>query len=612
MSRSDIDIIKDYWAQLPLTHEDYFRGMDDGNPLFGNGVVSSGLRIGEREVGNVYRLEMLTGEGGVEPVVHVGYKEFIPNIVHVKSADSPIFDFLALGQAVVDQDEAAGIAATHRILQYEAPDIIDQSREETMVGKTRRFLEYGLLNSDLWNKASLGMEVAILNPNVPTLRRVLERKGELRVFFTEMGVKGHEYFHQIEKAMLDLKYNNRCIRIPLTKLPVDLMYYIGFAGGIENSTRIHVTHYFGFELNPYHPDSLNGMMSGMDYSAGQIDYELARGTYTRHEHYERDPSYFRYYGDVLKPVLGNARVGGDEAFNFICKPEEMTCFQRHAVVLSEGDVISGSAYYEHAIARQERFGAFLFILNTQNEIIDIEKSCSWENRQQLISELQSESNLPWPKATPLHNSRKAKVAYLKYRTSPCNISYVRPAEVPSKDHRTVDVTRETIHYGTRFGPKFIRTQRRDATWVWSKKFGYRKLVENNYPCDNGEWVQLLEHSMLRAVELQLGDENGLQALIREGYNPFTPCAKIRNIWYQLEFCRIDVNFKSNFNILQTFKAYSKFIGPYYKRSMIIAKGKLKLIEANIGPEEFEIVGGDDFENEDNIARGSVEVPQLVV
>jgi len=183
MSRSDIDIIKDYWAQLPLTHEDYFRGMDDGNPLFGNGVVSSGLRIGEREVGNVYRLEMLTGEGGVEPVVHVGYKEFIPNIVHVKSADSPIFDFLALGQAVVDQDEAAGIAATHRILQYEAPDIIDQSREETMVGKTRRFLEYGLLNSDLWNKASLGMEVAILNPNVPTLRRVLERKGELRVFF---------------------------------------------------------------------------------------------------------------------------------------------------------------------------------------------------------------------------------------------------------------------------------------------------------------------------------------------------------------------------------------------------------------------------------------------
>jgi len=60
-------------------------------------------------------------------------------------------------------------------------------------------------------------------------------------------------------------------------------------------------------------------------------------------------------------------------------------------------------------------------------------------------------------------------------------------------------------------------------------------------------------------------------------------------WRQLEFCRIDVDYKSNFNLVRTFKAYTKFLGPYYKSSLIISKGKLKRVQETIPMEQFEFM-----------------------
>jgi len=597
MEHANLRILADNYNEYPLSYEDMYRRRDDSVGKIGDGHFSENFYIGDKKMSTAVRVEYVANEQGIEPVLHVGLADFQPNMVHVKSAEMPIFDFLALADAVVANDKVAGIACVHRILQYEAPDIIDQTRETTAVGLTKQFLEYGLLNSDLWAKASQGKVVSLVNPNVSTLKRVLHVQGEKSVYFTETTRAGDEYFAEITKAMADDGYNRSPIRIPLKQLPPDRAYYLGFSGGIENASRRYIPHMFGFELNPYHPDSLNGMMSGVMITDLGIRFELNRGSYTRYEIYEDEPTYFRYYGDVVKAAIGNERVGGDEAFNFVCSVEVQK-FQRTDTTLNEGDVLCDGYFFKEPISRKESRNGSLYYLNDQNEVIDKEMSCSFENRLLVLKEENDRKVIPWKLASVVRDSRRAKMAYLRYRTSPCNIAYVRPNE-PKADHVTVSLSRETIHWGQSKGNMFLRTNRDDATHVWSKKYGYRKLIEGMYPCDATEFVELLDHSMMRAEVVNTNE--GIEAIIRDGTGFKNPVSKFSGRWRQLEYCRIDIDFKSNFNLVKYFKAYKKFVGPYYKRSLILAKGQMKHVENEIATQSFGDIDegyayGEDFES----------------
>jgi len=578
--RTDIQILQDNWDGLPLSYDDVNRDSTLGRGKYGDGYFKNGFTVGVHPVSSVGRLEFMATSKGVEPVVHVGWANFFENTVRVKSAEMPIGDFFGLAEAIVSRDEQKGIDCTHRIMQYEAPDIIDQDSVKTFVGEAKRYLEYGLLESTLWDKASEGRKVCILNPSIPTLKRVLQMKGELPVYYTEMGLSGSEYYQELVKCMAIDGYKNGPVRTPLTSLDKENTYYLGFSGGKDS--RKLLPHMFGFELNPYHPDSLNGMISGVTHSKNGLKIEIARGSYTRYEWYEDDPTYFRYYGDVVSPMLKDRKVGGEEAFNFVCS-HEVGFFQRSDTLINEGDVLCDGYFFEDAILRQERKGEYLCYIDTSNRIVDIERSCSYENRRQLMRNAKFDLEL----ATPIHDSRRAKLAYLRYRSSACVIAYVRPNEVPQEKWRQAIVERETIQYGVLKGRIFVRSDRAVATYVWSPKFGYRKLLEGNYPCDENEFVQLLDHSMLRAEIFPYTHEAGIQAIIREGYTPYNCVSKASGVWETLEFCRIDVDYKSNFNLVEVFKSYAKFIGTFRKKSLIVARGGIKRVESVIDKELFE-------------------------
>jgi len=593
--RTDEQLHYDYYHGLPLAEDDFEKFISTSGPVLGDGYMSTTQWFGDNEASDIGRLEYVASTRGVEPVINLGWKNFYPNRVHVKSAEIPLFDFLALAEAVVDRDEAKGIAASHKILQYEAPDIIDQKPKFTALGNTKRFLEYGLLKSYVWDHAAGGGPIAILNPSISTLKRVFQEKGELPVYFTEMGPLGTEYFQEIGKAMFDDGYQHGPIRTPLNSLPLIYTYYLGFSGGYQNSSRVNVPNMFGFELNPYHPEALNGMLSGISHTKKGLKYELHQRSYDRQEIYEDEPTYLRYYGDVVVPKIVAFKSGGEEAFNFVCT-REMDDFQRCDTLLNDMDVLSGGFFFKETKSHQIKCGDDVFTVDTSNCIMDVERSCSYENRRSYISDKIADGTLfsqnlngPYEISSPCHDSRFAKIAYLRYRTSALNIDYVRPNDVPKVDQVNISVSRETLKYGHLKGNKFVQTKREGATYVWTSSYGYRKLVEGHYPCVQDEYVQLLDHSMLRGQVEHTHTDGFIEAILRDGSSPYTLVSNFSGRWRQLEFCRIDVDYKSNFNLVRTFKAYNKFLGPYFKTSLIIAKGKLKRVQESIPMEQFEFM-----------------------
>jgi len=485
-----------------------------------------------------------------------------------------------LADAVVSRDEDEALRASHQIMQYEAPDIIDQDSTKTVVRNIKRVLEYGLLESRVWDQASGGREVAILNPSVATLKRVIKMKGEKPVYFTEMGVPGTEYFMELQKVMVEQGYNKRPVRASLQSIPREYSYYLGFSGGKDSRTL--VPHMFGFELNPYHPDSLNGMMSGVMKTKMGTRIEIARGSYTRYEYYEDEPTYNRYYGDVVSPFLKDKKVGGEEAFNFVSSCD-IPLFQRKESLLNEGDVLCDGFFFAETIFRKELINKETYYFDRFNNVMDVERSCSYENRRQLIID----AKLPYELASCIHDSRRAKFAFLRYRTSGCNIEYTRPNEVKKCDQVNVSLNRYTVQYGTLKNKRFVKALRDSATHIWTPEFGYRLLDEGFYPCDVGEFVQLLDESMLRACVETDDFDGGVEAIIKDGRTPFNCVSGHGGVWRTLQYCRLDVDFKSNFNLVQVFKSYTKFIGPFYKRSLVIAKGNAKVVQTEMDKQSFE-------------------------
>jgi hypothetical protein len=584
MSRSDIDVLRDNYEGVPLSYDDYYRTNDKICGHYSDGYFPDSFAIGDHQVSGVGRLEMMATEHGVEPVIHVGWANFIENTVRVKSADMPILDFFGLAEAVVSRDEQMGVECVHRIMQYEAPDIIDTDTVKNAVRNTKRMLEYGLLESSVWDQATEGRTVAILNPSIATLKRVLKIKGEKRVYFTETTGSGTEYYQELVKEMMVMGYSDTPIRCCFTLLPTEYAYYLGFSGGKDSRKECH--HMFGFELNPYHPDALNGMMSGVSNTKQGVKYEIARGSYTRYEYYEDQPTYFRYYGDVVAPVLKRLKVGGEEAFNFVCS-HEIQVFQRKETLLNEGDVLCDGFFFKDMISRQEKIKGYHCYIDTENRIVDIEKSYSYENRREEMVR----AKFPLELAHPIHDSRLAKIAYLRYRSAVCVIKYSRPNEVKLVDQKQVSLTRLNVVYGyMKFG-KFVKSVRDFATHIWTSEYGYRQLDDGCYPCDVDEFVQLLDESMLRAQIEPLTYEDGLEAIVKDGFTPYNCVSNHSGKWRTLEFCRIDVDYKSNFSLVEVFKSYSKFIGPFYKRSLVIAKGGIKRKDSIIDKESFQFFDG---------------------
>jgi len=574
--RSIGDVLWDNWNGLPLAYEDYNRETDQNLGKIGDGHLNEDYSIGGHPVSSAVRLEIVATERGPEPVLHVGFSNFFENSVTVKSADMPIWDFLKLAESVVDGDKAKGHAAVHAIFQYQAPDIIESKKIDSPSGRIKQVLEYGLMESSVWANASQGLPVAILNPSIPTLKRVLHMKGEKPVFFTDLTGQGNEYWQELQKVMKELRYNNPPQRMALSDLPQQFCYYLGFSGGKDS--RSVVPRCFGFELNPYHPDALNGLISGVNIRGDKIRYELHKGNYTRVEYYETKPTYFRYYGDVVARVLCRVRAPGDEAYNFVSSCQVST-FQRFDSLISEGDVLCDGFFFSEAIIRQEKCAGELLYIDAQNKVVDIEKSCSYENRRDLLYELKRDNpySFVWDIATPIHDSKRARIAYLRYRSPVFNIAYVRPNEVPLIDQVSVKLDRVTVTYGRNNGFRFYKTDRASADTVFTKEFGYRAMIEGNYECDANEFVQLLDHTMLRALLVPEGE--GIEAVIKDGYYPYGCVSQHGGVWRTLWYCRMDVDYKSNFTLPRVFQAYVRHIGPYRKKALVLGRGpKIKCSE----------------------------------
>jgi len=236
-------------------------------------------------------------------------------------------------------------------------------------------------------------------------------------------------------------------------------------------------------------------------------------------------------------------------------------------------------FFSEAIIRQEKCAGELLYIDAQNKVVDIEKSCSYENRRDLLYELKRDNpySFVWDIATPIHDSKRARIAYLRYRSPVFNIAYVRPNEVPLIDQVSVKLDRVTVTYGRNNGFRFYKTDRASADTVFTKEFGYRAMIEGNYECDANEFVQLLDHTMLRALLVPEGE--GIEAVIKDGYYPYGCVSQHGGIWRTLWYCRMDVDYKSNFTLPRVFQAYVRHIGPYRKKALVLGRGpKIKCSE----------------------------------
>jgi hypothetical protein len=562
--RDDSRLHQEMLDGVPLSYEDEEAGDFLRTESYADGYFVAGTKINGHEIGTSTRLEMIGGEGEVKPVIFAGYLNAWDNIVEVKSAQIPIFDFFALAESVVSRDFAKGDEAVHQILKYEAPDIIGRLKEmDTPYNTARRMLEYGLLESDLWERSTRGMEVAILNPSISTLKRVINVRGEVPVFYTHLGRISDEYWDEIKKVMLQNNYLRRPSRVPFEDLPTNLSYYLGFSGGIESKRQLG--NFFGFELNPHHPDALNGMMSGVSQRNGVTKIEYAKTTHMRIEPYDDLPNYNRYYGDVVVPRIVKKRRGGEEAFNFISS-NKIDDFVSKEAILHEADVLCGGAYFQHPIVRQEFYQGRTYSIDTQNQVVDVHGTESYDNRRQQLE------NLPWQIASPVHDTRRSSIGFLRYRTSVVSTGYHRLEEVMQQDQLSVEIKRYPLLYGQMRGGKFFHTQREGATAVKIPGKEIAMLDAQQFPTRRGEYAQMMDDTIVIATESN--SPHAVNAVKWEGFVPFNCVSKINGVWYTLYTCRIDVDFKSNFTLAQVFKAYERHIGSHLKRAAMIIHGKI--------------------------------------
>jgi len=155
--------------------------------------------------------------------------------------------------------------------------------------------------------------------------------------------------------------------------------------------------------------------------------------------------------------------------------------------------------------------------------------------------------------------------------------------------------------------------RGEATHVWTKKYGYRELEEGNYRCGDGEYVQLLDHSMLHAQVVE-PSELSVPAIRYLGYYPLNCVSKSNGEWWTLQLTRLDVDFKSHFNLVQVFQTYDKHVGPHYKRSVAIARSGKRLLTRTALAEYYYADGAaaeicsTDLTNDGGEELGEVEYP----
>jgi len=269
---------------------------------------------------------------------------------------------------------------------------------------------------------------------------------------------------------------------------------------------------------------------------------------------------------VFIPRIMTKPTGGEEAWNFVAG-FPVPGFNRTESLLNEGDVLCDGMFFKDTIGRRTELEGQTYYIDTAGKVVDMEGSDSYENRYQRLV------GLPWERATPLHNSRNARLGYLKYRTSPVNVAYVRENEMPVENRLDVDIKRITIEWGQVIGRKFVAGQRMGATHVKLNKEKIRELIDGQYPCRAGEFAQMMDKSMLLATRVENG--KGVQSVVTDGFAPFNCVSCYEGHWRTLHFCRIDVDFKANFGIVSVFKAYKRHIGPFVKRSAAVTLGHVR-------------------------------------
>jgi len=519
----------------------------------------------EHALGSEGRVEVVKTVNGIEPHFFFGLFGSYDNNVDVENARIPFSALLSMANAVVDNDHEAGRKAAARVLDYVAPNIIGEEKQTNPVKLAKQCLEYGLVSSSIWYEATGGMKVALLNPSIPTLKRVFQSKGEVPVFFTDESTRYDNYIGHMEKVMADDGYNSKPVVLKADDISDDYCYYLGFNTGIPLQQKLK--HYFGFELNPAHPDTMNGMMDGVEDHETHISVLLPSTNYIRDRIYPKKPRYNRYYGEIVAKVIRDRCVWGDEAFNFI-STVKMTSFKYAESVPNIGDVLCGSVFYHEKIAEKRVIDDVTYLCAANGDIIDKEAPECHENRRKEIVASGMKVVKPGP------YNMNVKVAYLKYKTGPQDVSFNVDRQTAKKNQIRVIVERLSATYWSLGLSKrdfttrhYVRCSRHDAAFVsLGGKKGKFKMRNGLMVTLPGEYVRLMDESAIIYRE----DDNGVEAIRCVGYNPLSPVSCDGDVVMHVNIKDAILDFKNSFTYADTYLAYSRHTQPYTKSSVLNA------------------------------------------
>jgi len=460
----------------------------------------------------------------------------------------------------------------HAILQYEAKDIIVQ-RERQYTASPRQFLEYGLLESVVWDKIVSSHSVAMLNPSMSSIKRIKEKRGEIPVILTNME-HDDAYLQEINKVMKSCGYVGKAQIVNEDRLDSDVLYYVGFSGGEDVRSRL--VHMFGFELNPYHPSALENVIVGVTMIEGGVEIAYPSTSHYNTEKYWTNPNYYRYTGDVFVKDIVSRRVEGDEMYNLIVS-HKVNHFSPALSVLNDGDVLSGASFYRSPIATEEEIDGLKVYKDEDGKVIDSVAPESHESRrydlQQKGYELAEETD----------NKFAASVVALRYRNQLFNISLDLRKKDPEDDCSRYKVKRYTVKYGVKGTTTFRETPKYQATHVYmypnrkevklsDRRFGNRPLPRMSYmlkdgDCmtQDGEYVRLLSKSAIVCTRA----ESGVRGKVKTGRSLGDFVAYRKGVWESLVMVDLHVDFMYQFDLVDVFQSYRVRNPTSAKRSSIL-------------------------------------------
>jgi len=348
----------------------------------------------------------------------------------------------------------------------------------------------------------------------------------------------------------------------LDDLPQDYSYYLGFSGGFD--TKHVVPHFFGFESNPYHQDTLTGVIKGLEIQDQCVEMYFQKTGYDRIERYYQKPIYNRYYGDVVVPALTQNRSWGIMSYNFITDmrmefPNQNTEY--------DGEEIIVDARYVHKIVHHEQVcNGITYLVSEQGDIIDVKDTLSPENRYKLM--IDDGVNFDW-------NKYPDGAVYMLSRSKTNLIPLPVPQVNNLDDIVNGKYIRSPYRYQVQMGNKMLDTSRGCATHIMVNATGdlfryYRGVMhgtQNKYVCLRKAYVEVIEIV-----------SDGKPYFRYKGYNHYAPSTCIENQDYHLSLIDDYYMLKRDYSLTDIFYSRMKH-GVEYSSLSYRRQGLDKLIDA---------------------------------